>query len=161
VEYATGEAKDPPLRPAFDRRIKLEFPGARITSDGGLLAYRELDDVLSCAMDATSSSSWLRWRCPEPCSPRSCVGSIGSDPNCSRHQLGRGDEGTRQRGASTINACRPKLGPNVGRKARKFGSARAALLPIRSGLLAHREGRKLDRHLGNLGLTEMQARGYR
>jgi hypothetical protein len=29
--------------------------------------------------------------------------------------------------------------------------ARAALLPIRSGVLAHREGRKLDRHLGNLG----------
>ena len=41
---ATGEAKEPPLRVAFDRRIKLEFHGARITSDGGLLAYRELDD---------------------------------------------------------------------------------------------------------------------
>jgi Transposase DDE domain group 1 len=46
VEYATGEAKEPPLRPTFDRRIKLEFHGARITSDGGLLAYRELDDAL-------------------------------------------------------------------------------------------------------------------
>jgi hypothetical protein len=54
-------------------------------------------------------------------------------------------------GASTINGCRPKLGPNASRKARKFGSARAALLPVRSGLLAHREGRNLDRHLGNLG----------
>ena len=42
---ATGEAKEPPLRVAFDRRIKLEFHGARITSDGGLLAYRELDDT--------------------------------------------------------------------------------------------------------------------
>ena len=37
------------LRPAFDRRIKLEFWGARITSDGGWLAYRELDDALRLA----------------------------------------------------------------------------------------------------------------
>jgi hypothetical protein len=44
--HATGEVKEPPLRPVFDRRIKLEFHGARITSDGGLLAYRELDDAL-------------------------------------------------------------------------------------------------------------------
>jgi hypothetical protein len=50
-----------------------------------------------------------------------------------------------------INGDRPKLGPNAGRKARKINSARAALLPIRSGLLAHREGRKFDSRLGNLG----------
>src|SRR5688500_3980659 len=46
VAYAAGEARELPLRPTFDRRIKLEFHGARITSDGGLLAYRELDAVL-------------------------------------------------------------------------------------------------------------------
>jgi hypothetical protein len=38
VGYPKGEAKEPPLSATFDRRIKLEFHGARITSDGGLLA---------------------------------------------------------------------------------------------------------------------------
>ena len=44
--YVAGEAKEPRLRLAFDRRIKLEFHGAKITSDGGLLAYRDLDEAL-------------------------------------------------------------------------------------------------------------------
>ena len=41
-----GEKPKEALRVQFDKRLRLEFQGARITSDGGLLVFRELDEAL-------------------------------------------------------------------------------------------------------------------
>jgi hypothetical protein len=48
----------------------------------------------------------------------------------------------------------------VAKRERRFG-ARSAMLPMRSGLPAALEGRKLDRHLGNVGSGVSRVTKYR
>ena len=52
MEATSGEAQDAALGLAFDRRLKLEFHGTKVTSDGGLLACRELDGALGLSETA-------------------------------------------------------------------------------------------------------------
>ncbi len=59
-EPVAGESKSDALRLDFDRRIKLHFHGAKLSSDRGLMLFRELD----AALGLTEMAAWeLRDRC--------------------------------------------------------------------------------------------------
>jgi len=46
MDHPEGAGETADRRLGIDRRIRLKFRGTQLSSDGGLLVMRELDDVL-------------------------------------------------------------------------------------------------------------------
>jgi hypothetical protein len=56
-----GEIQNRPFQLSFNASLKVEFQGSRVTSDGGLILVRELDERLGFGELIKTTSDGLPW----------------------------------------------------------------------------------------------------
>ena len=69
-----GEARKDALQVGFDRAIKLEFHGARVSSDAGLFPYRDLDDGSELTQSGAANLFDFRTAATSSTASRRCCG---------------------------------------------------------------------------------------
>jgi len=85
-----GEKQNQPFQLSFNASLKVDFQGSRVTSDGGLILVRELDQRLGAAANLGSAGAErvaLRLRL-QNLGPRRRVGAV-SEKSIARQQPGR------------------------------------------------------------------------
>jgi len=56
--HPVGETQNQPLRLSFNVSLRVDFQGLRVTSDGGLILVRELDERLGLDKLTTGVVRW-------------------------------------------------------------------------------------------------------
>ena len=75
-----GEGRKEALRVDFERSVKVEFQGANVTSDAGLLAFRELDEALGLT-DMVAELRGYAHRSEHTTHPVGAAQAIGIQPS--------------------------------------------------------------------------------
>jgi len=71
------ESREADLQVRFDRRVRLQFQGAKVTSDAGLLAAIELDEALGLTKLGGAYVGRYAHRAEQPARPGGVASAVG------------------------------------------------------------------------------------
>lgn len=87
-----GETYNQSVELSFHRSLKVAFQGSRVTSDGGLILVRELDERLGFSGLIEQDLTDFRGR-TRSCLLRTCCDTGGCTPNATSRSVGGSDRG--------------------------------------------------------------------